>query len=195
MMDATIVKLVEDAGVAIAVCCIFLILVYRNNKSLINILIESNKDNSKDLKEMISTSRENNLLLLQVVATMKPITLLQSQKIVNLAFDYAVSRTCEIVGEVKAQNHLKDESNTQEKINSQVQALYKYILLTFAAFPYAGKNLDKYFCGEWWMNITKVVHDEVYNNDKNNAGERIKKNVKASFDMIENEFLNSLNNG
>ena len=46
MMDATIVKLVEDAGVAIAVCCIFLVLVYRNNKSLINILIESNKDNS-----------------------------------------------------------------------------------------------------------------------------------------------------
>ena len=124
---------------------------------------------------------------------MRPATLLQSQKVASLAFDYCVSRTCEIVHEVKNQNHLRNESNTQEKINTQCKGLYQYVLLSLSSIPYSNKSLDKYFESEWWLNIAKVVHDEVYNNDSKGSEERIKKNVKAAYDVIENEFMNTLN--
>lgn len=192
-MELTVIKVLEDLGIAAAVCVVFLWIAYRNNKSLIGVLVKSNSDNAKKLSEVTESSKENNQLLLRVVEALRPATLLQSQKVASLAFDYCVSRTCEIVHEVKNQNHLRNESNTQEKINTQCKGLYQYVLLSLSSILYSNKSLDKYFESEWWLNIAKVVHDEVYNNDSKGSEERIKKNVKAAYDVIENEFMNKLN--
>ena len=194
-MENVIVKLLLDAGVAVAACAVFLIMTFRNNNRFISILSSSNKENSDNLAKLIAVSSENNRLQNQVYEALKPSTLIQAQNLSSISFDYAALRVCQIILEVKSQNHLKDESGTQEKINGQLKALYKYIMLTFTVFQYSGKALDKYLTESWWISVAKTVHDEVYNRDTKNSSERIKKNVKSAFDIIENDFKDKLNKG
>ena len=63
-MELTVIKVLEDLGIAAAVCVVFLWIAYRNNKSLIGVLVKSNSDNAKKLSEVTESSKENNQLLL-----------------------------------------------------------------------------------------------------------------------------------
>jgi hypothetical protein len=164
-----------------------------DSKRLIDLLSENTKENTQKLTLLIESSNNNNNLLTQLLFILSPQTKLQAQNLGKMCFNWAVLRTIEIVHEVKEQNHISDEKNTFNKVDIQVQAMYKYILLTLSTFNYLNKNLNKYLDEEWWRNVSKTVIDEVYNKETKGESERIKKNIKGIFDTLENKFIENLN--
>ena len=153
-------------------------------KSLINGMLESNKQSMSDLLE---ETRAQNAALTDIAEGLRPETQLRIRNLTGFAFDLAVEKVCRLIKRVRTENHINDHEATRVKIRKSLRVIHDDRNSKFDTFTYKGKALSGY-CDEGWIEqVAKVVEFEIYHVDgENNA--RAFSNVSLAYDNIKTEF-------
>ena len=192
----TLAKGITDFGALAIMGAVFIILsasvmvaIFKWFKTIINQILEDNKDGMQDI---LTETRKQNELLYDLSDGLRTETQLRIRNLTGFAFDLSVEKVCRIIKKVRKENHIVDHEATAAKIRSLLGNIYEDRKSRFDPFVYHGKSLSNYCNDEWIELVAKVVEGEIYNtNGEDN--DRAYTNVKMVYDKIKLDFYHRLN--
>lgn len=144
------------------------------------------------LHDLLSIMQESAIDQKRLIERLEPETMLRIRNLTGFAFDLSVEQVCRLIKRIRKENHIVNKEATQKKIRKSVQVIHDDRKSKFDPFLYNGKSLSEY-CNESWVDdISKVVEDEIYNEDGENNS-RAYTNVKLAYDKIRTDFYQTLN--
>lgn len=125
----------------------------------------------------------------KIYEALKPTTFAQAKDLCDLVTEKCKYRSLDIL--IDAQKHATThQSIDQENINRKLESLYDGSRNTLQRFNYSGKSLDKYMDTVWWLEVSKVIFEEI-NSSKDY--DRSRKNIFGVFERVYNEIEQGLN--
>lgn len=190
-----VAKGVSDYGFMVMTASFFLLLsalmmvtIFKWFKSMINRMMAQ----QDSLHDLLSIMQESAIDQKRLIERLEPETMLRIRNLTGFAFDLSVEQVCRLIKRIRKENHIVNKEATQKKIRKSVQVIHDDRKSKFDPFLYNGKSLSEY-CNESWIDdISKVVEDEIYNEDGENNS-RAYTNVKLAYDKIRTDFYQTLN--
>lgn len=190
-----VAKGVSDYGFMVMTASFFLLLsaimmvtIFKWFKSMINRMMAQ----QDSLHDLLSIMQESAIDQKRLIERLEPETMLRIRNLTGFAFDLSVEQVCRLIKRIRKENHIVNKEATQKKIRKSVQVIHDDRKSKFDPFLYNGKSLSEY-CNESWVDdISKVVEDEIYNEDGENNS-RAYTNVKLAYDKIRTDFYQTLN--
>lgn len=168
---------------------IMMIAIFKWFKSIINQIIQDNKEGLQDL---MKETRQQNEMLRSIAENAKTETQLRVRNLTGFAFDLSVEQVCRLIKRVREENHIIDHEATQAKIRKSLKVIHDDRKSRFDPFTYMGKPISEFCSDDWIEQVAQVVEAEIYNEDgANNA--RAYTNVKLAYDNIRTDFYQRLN--
>jgi hypothetical protein len=177
------------AGVFVLLSAALWIGIFSWFKTMIDNLIEQNKQTMVDL---LAETRTQNEKLTDISEGLIPETRLRIKTISNAFFDLSVEKVCQLIDRVRTENHIEDKIATAEKIRTLLRIQHDDRNTRFDCFVFRGRKLSEYTSSEWTEQVAEVVEREIYNETGPNAA-RSRTNVKAIFDNIKLDFYHRMN--
>lgn len=156
-------------------------------KSIIDGIITQNTNDSQTLVEQ---QKVMNRLLEEIADGLRPTTLLQIQSVYNTCFDLSVTKVCQLIKQIREENHINNKEATKKKIRMRLCNIHEDRNVRWEGFRFRGKDLAKYTSPQWIDQVSEVVESEVYSEKPNNG--RAHANVSAIYNTIRNEFYHNL---
>lgn len=188
---------ITDFGMTAMIGAFYLILsalmmiaIFKWFKSIINKILEDNKQGMQDL---LKETRQQNEMLYDLSDGLRTETQLRLRNISGFAFDLAVEQVCRIIKKVRTENHIADREATAKKIRTLLNNIYEDRKSRFDPFCYHGKSISSFCNPEWIERVAQVVEGEIYNENGIDNG-RAYTNVKMIYDNIKIDFYHRLNN-
>lgn len=188
---------ITDFGMTAMIGAFYLILsalmmvaIFKWFKSIINKILEDNKQGMQDL---LKETRQQNEMLYDLSDGLRTETQLRLRNISGFAFDLAVEQVCRIIKKVRTENHIADREATAKKIRTLLNNIYEDRKSRFDPFCYHGKSISSFCNPEWIEKVAQVVENEIYNMNGSDNG-RAYTNVKMIYDNIKIDFYHRLNN-
>lgn len=188
---------ITDFGMTAMIGAFYLILsalmmitIFKWFKSIINKILEDNKQGMQDL---LKETRQQNEMLYDLSDGLRTETQLRLRNISGFAFDLAVEQVCRIIKKVRTENHIADREATAKKIRTLLNNIYEDRKSRFDPFFYHGKSISSFCNPEWIEKVAQVVEGEIYNELGADNG-RAYTNVKMIYDNIKIDFYRRLNN-
>lgn len=192
----TLAKGITDFGALAIMGAVFILLsasvmiaIFRWFKTIINQILEDNKNGMQDILE---ETRKQNELLYDLSDGLRTETQLRIRNLTGFAFDLGIEQVCRIIKKVRKENHIVDHEATAIKIRSLLGNIYEDRKSRFDPFLYHGKRLSNYCNDEWIELVANVVESEIYNENGEDNG-RAYTNVKMVYDKIKLDFYHRLN--
>lgn len=192
----TIAKGISDWGMMAITAAFFLILsaglmiaCFKWFKSIINGIINST---AKTMTDLLNETRAQNEMLADISEGLRQETLLRIKNTSGVYFDLSVEKICRIIKKIREENHIVDRKATVDKIRSLVRNLHEDRNSRFDSFTYRGKKLSSYTNPEWMDWVSKVVENEIYNENGTNNN-RAYTNVQAVYENIKLDFYHRIN--
>ncbi len=148
------------------------------------------KQNSTDTKALVEQQEVQNRLLEEIADGLRPTTLLQIQSVYNTCFDLSVTKVCQLIKQIREENHLDNKEVTIKKIRMRLCNIHEDRNVRWEGFRFRGKDLAKYTSTKWIDQVAEIVESEVYSEKPNNG--RAHANIDAIYKTIRNEFYHNL---
>lgn len=168
---------------------LMMIAIFKWFKSIINQILQDNKESLQDL---MKETRQQNEMLRSLAENAKTETQLRVRNLTGFAFDLSIEQVCRLVKRVREENHIIDHEATAKKIRKSLMVIHNDRNSRFDPFTYMGKPISEYCSEDWIEQVAQVVEGEIYNEDgPNNA--RAYTNIKLAYDNIRTDFYQRLN--
>jgi hypothetical protein len=155
-----------------------------------NIIDNIIKNNTNDTKVLVEQQETMNRLLEEIADGLRPTTLLQIQSVYNTCFDLSVTKVCQLVKQIREENHIDNREATNKKIRMRLCNIHEDRNVRWEGFRFRGKDLARYTNPKWIDDVAEVVENEVYSEKPNNG--RAHANIDAIYKQIRNEFYHNL---
>lgn len=192
----TIAKGISDWGMMAITAAFFLILsaglmiaCFKWFKSIINGIINST---GKTMSDLLNETRAQNEMLADISEGLRQETILRIKNTSGVYFDLSVERICRLIKKIREENHIVDRKATVDKIHSLVRNLHEDRNSRFDSYTYRGKKLSSYTNPEWIELVSKVIENEIYNENGTNNN-RAYTNVQAVYENIKLDFYHRIN--
>lgn len=190
-------KGISDWGMMAITAAFFLILsaglmiaCFKWFKSIINGIINST---AKTMADLLNETRVQNEMLADISEGLRQETILRIKNTSGVYFDLSVEKICRLIKRIREENHIVDRKATVDKIHTLVKNLHEDRNSRFDSYTYRGKKLSSYTNPEWIELVSKVIENEIYNeNGTNNS--RAYTNVQAVYENIKLDFYHRINN-
>lgn len=193
----TIAKGISDWGMMAITAAFFLILsaglmvaCFKWFKSIINGIINST---GKTMVDLLNETRAQNEMLADISEGLRQETILRIKNTSGVYFDLSVEKICRLIKKIREENHIVDKKATIDKIHSLVRNLHEDRNSRFDSYTYRGKKLSSYTNPEWIDWVSKVIENEIYNENGTNNN-RAYTNVQAIYENIKLDFYHRINN-
>ncbi len=191
----TIAKGISDWGMMAMTAAFFLLLsaglmiaCFKWFKNSLNDLLKF----TNGLSELIEEFKTNNRVMESIAEGLIPETQLRIKNTSSTYFDLSVERVCRLIKKIREENHIADRNATVDKIHNLVRNLHEDRNSRFDCYSYRGKKLSDYTNPDWIEWVSKVVEDEIYNENGANNG-RAYTNVQAIYENIKLDFYHRIN--
>lgn len=192
----TVARGISDFGLLAIAAGVFVLLsaslwlgIFTWFKTMINNLIEQNKETMADL---LAETRTQNEKLTDISEGLIPETMLRIKTLSNAFFDLSFEKTCQMIEQVRRENHIDNHAATADKIRTLLRIMHDDRNTRFDCFVYRGRKLSEYTSPQWIEQVAEVVEREIYNESGPNVA-RMRTNIKAIFDNIKLEFYHKMN--
>ena len=192
----TVARGISDFGLLAIAAGVFVLLsaslwlgIFTWFKTMINNLIEQNKETMADL---LAETRTQNEKLTDISEGLIPETMLRIKTLSNAFFDLSFEKTCQMIEQVRRENHIDNHAATDDKIRTLLRIMHDDRNTRFDCFVYRGRKLSEYTSPQWIEQVAEVVEREIYNESGPNVA-RMRTNIKAIFDNIKLEFYHKMN--
>ncbi len=192
----TVARGISDLGLLLIAASTFILLsaalwlgIFAWFKTMINNLIGQNK---KTMDELLAETRAQNEKLTDISEGLIPETKLRIKTLSNAFFDLSFEKTCQMIEQVRRENHIADHAATADKIRTLLRIMHDDRNTRLDCFVFRGRKLSEYTSPEWIEQVAEVVECEIYNESGPNAA-RARTNIKAIFDNIKLEFYHKMN--
>lgn len=192
----TIAKGISDWGMMAITAAFFLVLsaglmiaCFKWFKSIINGIINST---GKTMSDLLNETRAQNEMLADISEGLRQETILRIKNTSGVYFDHSVERICRLIKKIREENHIVDRKATMDKIHSLVRNLHEDRNSRFDSYTYRGKKLSSYTNSEWIEWVSKVIENEIYNENGTNNN-RAYTNVQAVYENIKLDFYHRIN--
>lgn len=193
----TIAKGISDWGMMAITAAFFLVLsaglmiaCFKWFKSIINGIINST---AKTMTDLLNETRVQNEMLADISEGLRPETQLRIKNTSSTYFDLSVEKVCRLIKKIREENHIVDRKDTVDKIHNLVRNLHEDRNSRFDCYSYRGKKLSDYTNPDWVEWVSKVIENEIYNENGANNG-RAYTNVQAVYENIKLDFYHRINN-
>lgn len=193
----TIAKGISDWGMMAITAAFFLVLsaglmiaCFKWFKSIINGIINST---DKTMNDLLNETRVRNEMLADISEGLRPETQLRIKNTSSTYFDLSVEKVCRLIKNIREENHIVDRKATVDKIHNLVRNLHEDRNSRFDCYSYRGKKLSDYTNPDWVEWVSKVIENEIYNENGVNNG-RAYTNVQAVYENIKLDFYHRINN-
>lgn len=193
----TIAKGISDWGMMAITAAFFLVLsaglmiaCFKWFKSIINGIINST---DKTMNDLLNETRVQNEMLADISEGLRPETQLRIKNTSSTYFDLSVEKVCRLIKNIREENHIVDRKATVDKIHNLVRNLHEDRNSRFDCYSYRGKKLSDYTNPDWVEWVSKVIENEIYNENGANNG-RAYTNVQAVYENIKLDFYHRINN-
>ena len=193
----TIAKGINDWGMMAITAAFFLVLsaglmvaCFKWFKSIINGIINST---AKTMVDLLNETRAQNEMLADISEGLRQETILRIKNTSGVYFDLSVEKICRLIKRVREENHIVDKKATVDKIHTLVKNLHEDRNSRFDSYTYRGKKLSSYTNPEWIEWVSKVIENEIYNENGTNNN-RAYTNVQAVYENIKLDFYHRINN-
>lgn len=163
---------------------------YQVTKKLISNLVEKKAIDEKELSKSIDELTRylepmSNESLLRSIDTLK--------RIAANEFELSVEKVCNIVANVKKENHIHDNPDyVKTKLKRLLTNVHKERTNYFVSFRHNGHPLSHYVNPKWTDMVYEVASREVFDDVEN--PDRTRSNVKAVYAEIEIDFMSNMLN-
>ena len=192
----TVARGISDFGLLAIAAGVFVLLsaalwlgIFAWFRTMINNLIEQNRETMADL---LAETRTQNEKLTDISEGLIPETKLRIKTLSNAFFDLSVEKVCQLIEQVRTENHIDDKPTTAGKIRTLLRIMHDDRNTRFDCFVFRGRKLSEYTSSEWIEQVAEVVERELYHDSGPNAA-RARTNIKAIFDNIKLEFYHKMN--
>lgn len=192
----TIAKGISDWGMMAITAAFFLILsaglmiaCFKWFKSIINGIINST---GKTMSDLLNETRAQNEMLADISEGLRQETVLRIKNTSGVYFDLSVEKICRLIKKIREENHIVDKKATIDKIHTLVRNLHEDRNSRFDSYTYRGKKLSSYTNPEWIDWVSKVIENEIYNENGTNNN-RAYTNVQAVYENIKLDFYHRIN--
>lgn len=192
----TIAKGISDWGMMAITAAFFLILsaglmiaCFKWFKSIINGIINST---GKTMSDLLNETRAQNEMLADISEGLRQETILRIKNTSGVHFDLSVEKICRLIKRIREENHIADRKATVDKIHALVKNLHEDRNSRFDCYSYRGKKLSSYTNTEWIEWVSKVIENEIYNENGTNNN-RAYTNVQAVYENIKLDFYHRIN--
>lgn len=175
------------SAVYVLITAAMLFFTFKWFKSIIDGIINTN---NKSMVDLLAETKKQNEQLMDISEGLKPETMLRIKNTANAYFDLAVERVCRIIKKVKEENHIADKEATKAKIRNLLLNLHEDRNSRFDSYTYKGRKLSSYTSMEWVDWVAEVVEKEVYETTFNNG--RAYSNVCLVYDKIKLDFYHNM---
>lgn len=185
---------ISNYGLSTVIAAFFIVLsammmvaIFMWFKSIINKIMKQ----QDDLLGLIKTVEDNGLQMSRIAESLKPETKLRVKTISGVVFDLGEEKSKRLVHRVRAENNIKNQEQTINKIRLLVRNDYEDSCSKFDNFTYNGKQLSKFTNDEWVDWVTDIIQSEIYHEAGANDL-RAATNIGAVFDKIKLDFYHRL---
>ena len=175
------------SAVYVLITAAMLFFTFKWFKSIIDGIINTN---NKSMVDLLAETKKQNEQLMDISEGLKPETMLRIKNTANAYFDLAVERVCRIIKKVKEENHIADKEATKAKIRNLLLNLHEDRNSRFDSYTYKGRKLSSYTSMEWVDWVAEVVEKEVYETTFNNR--TAYSNVCLVYDKIKLDFYHNM---
>lgn len=190
-------KGIQDYGITIIICAIFLILssalmisCFVWFKNLINGIISNY---TTQLIQLNETVKKSNKIIEDLADGLIPETQLRIKTTSNTIFDLALLKTIGLVKRILVENNIVNKPKTEGKIHQLVQNLFEDINSKFDVYRYQSNKLSHYTeIDNWVKQVSESIESEIYNDGGYNE-DRCYTNIKMIYDNIKLDFYHNLN--
>lgn len=149
--------------------------------------------NNTTMAQLLEETRKQNERLNDISEGLRPETQIRIKTISNMAFDLEIEKVCRLIKKVREENHISDREATEKKIRLLISNIHKDRNSKFDNFHYRGVKLSAYTNQEWIEQVSKVVENEIYNEEGEN-NKRAFTNVEATYASIRLDLYQNLDN-
>jgi hypothetical protein len=175
------------SAVYVLITAAMLFFTFKWFKSIIDGIINTN---NKSMVDLLAETKKQNEQLMDISEGLKPETMLRIKNTASAYFDLAVERVCRIIKKVKEENHIADKEATKAKIRNLLLNLHEDRNSRFDSYTYKGRKLSSYTSLEWVDWVAEVVEREVYEQSYNNG--RAYSNVLLVYEKIKIDFYHRM---
>ena len=180
--------MVVTAAFFLVLSALMMIACFKWFKNIINNMLEGNQ---KMIRDLLEETKSQNSMLADLSEALKPETQLRIKHTSNAFFDLAVEKVCQLIRQVKRENHIADKEATQHKIRTLLQNIHEDRKSKFDTYTYRGRKLSDYTNPEWVDWVEHVFENEVYRDPENESLART--NVEAVYGRIKLDLYHRMN--
>ena len=125
------------------------------------------------MTDLLNETRVQNEMLADISEGLRPETQLRIKNTSSTYFDLSVEKVCRLIKKIGEENHIVDRKATVDKIHNLVRNLHEDRNSRFDCYSYRGKKLSDYTNPDWVEWVSKVIENEIYNENGANNGEPI----------------------
>lgn len=148
---------------------------------------------TSELRNLNDQFERNNRVMESIAEGLLPETQLRIKNTSGAYFDLSVEKICRLIKKIREENHIVDKKATINKIHSLVKNLHEDRNSRFDCYTYRGKKLSAYTNPEWVEWVSKVIENELYNDNGTNNN-RAYTNIQSVYENIKLDFYHRINN-